>query len=168
MRVLLLKNNNSSLELRHSAGFSVVELLVTLAVISVGVLGTAALQARSAQTSRTAYYRSQAAVLGQQILEAMRANHDVVASGAYNTGFTDAVSCDADATLPECDLALWKSAITSRLPDGQGRVSFSSTDVVTICIRWKVASRQYQVDTLADDCTQSLDGYRQYELETVL
>lgn len=154
--------------MNQAAGFSLVELLVTLVILSVGVLGVAALQTSSVRASRTAYYRGQAAVLAQQLLGAMRANRAAVVTGAYVTGFADKVPCNAAATVAECDLALWKAALAGRLPAGQGRVSMTGQGMVTICIRWQDAQRQYSIGTLADTCTRALAGHRQYELATVL
>lgn len=55
-------------------GFTLVEVLVSVLVLLIGVLGVASMQMLSIETNRGAYYRSQATFVGSEILDAMRAN----------------------------------------------------------------------------------------------
>ncbi len=67
-----------------------IEVLVSLVIICIGVLGMVALQTRSVALSQDSVQRSNAMVLANELLELMRSNRDqVVASdkvkidGAY-------------------------------------------------------------------------------------
>jgi len=62
---------------RQSA-FSMIEVLVSLVIICIGVLGMVALQTRSVALSQDSVQRSNAMVLANDLLELMRSNRDQV------------------------------------------------------------------------------------------
>ncbi|HLE93281.1 MAG TPA: type IV pilus modification protein PilV, partial [Sulfuricaulis sp.] len=55
-------------------GFSLIEVLVALLVLSIGLLGLAALQTTSLQYNTGSYFRTQATFLAYDIIDRMRAN----------------------------------------------------------------------------------------------
>ena len=62
-------------------GFTLVELLIALLVLSIGMLGIAALFAESLQAGRSAQLRTQAVSIAADLADRIRANH--VSAGAY-------------------------------------------------------------------------------------
>lgn len=80
--------------MKRQSGFTLIEILIAMLVLSVGVMGVAAMQLVSFQTNQSAYARSQATYLAQDIFDRIRANPD-----AYNSTVTyDAINaCDGDA-----------------------------------------------------------------------
>lgn len=150
-------------------GFTLVEVLVTILVLSLGVLAVAGLQVTTVRAARSAYFATQAVTLAQQMIDAMRANRaTALHSRGYESGFSDRASCNARSTVAACDLATWKAALLERLPQGRGKVSVSAEDVVSICVRWRRPRGSRVIATTATICTEGLSGYRQFELETVL
>ncbi len=81
----------------HSTGFSLIEVLVTLMVLSVGLMGLAVLQSTSVKAGFDSGQRSQATWLVQELVERMRANVDGQTSG-YTTAAADANLCDNGPT----------------------------------------------------------------------
>jgi len=77
-------------------GFSLIEVLVSTLVLTVGILGVAAMQMMSFQTNQSAYMRSQAVYLAQDMLDRIRANPD----GYRNTTVYNAVDTDNGSTIP--------------------------------------------------------------------
>jgi len=73
---------------RHGAiasrGVSLLEVLIAVLILSIGLLGVAALQAAALRNSQSSLERSQAVVYTYSILDAMRANSAVVRGGGYN------------------------------------------------------------------------------------
>ena len=62
---------------RHrNQGFTLVEALIALLVLSIGLLGVAALQLIALQNNNNAMFRSQATYLAYDIADRMRANRD--------------------------------------------------------------------------------------------
>lgn len=92
--------------LKH-AGFSLLEMLIALLILSIGLLGVATLQIRGQQFNQVGYLRTQAAFLGYDIMERIRINSDNLpnnfngeeggyeypSSGFTNTGPTPQTAC---------------------------------------------------------------------------
>ncbi len=103
---------------RAAAGFTLVEVMVTVFVVAIGLLAAAGLQAISKKAAFDAMQRSTATVLAQDMIERMRANSTQVSAyasrGEQLTTAPAAASCGSDtgtACLPETlvdyDLARW-------------------------------------------------------------
>lgn len=155
--------------LRRFGGFSLVEVLVTLLLLCIAVLGIASLQASAVRGARSAYFRSQAAILARQMVDTVRANPRAALNGYYATGFEQVRDCDTGARLATCDLARWKRALVRRLPGGAGSVRVDEADhMVTVCIRWSEPTRRRTIATVAEACGAPPRGVRQVEIQTVL
>src|SRR5580698_9232543 len=70
----------------HHNGFTLLEVLVSLVVLSIGLLGIGKLMMFSSRANDSAYMRSQATALAYSILDDMRANEQDAINGLYNTG----------------------------------------------------------------------------------
>lgn len=114
-------------------GFTLVEVLIAVVVLSVGLLGLSALQAFSVKMNHGAYLRSQATTLAYEIADAMRANRDrILASDdenatAYNAACPDDTSCNlsyarANTNVASDDMGEWCNRLACLLPNGTGTV----------------------------------------------
>ena len=80
---------------RKNRGFTLLEILVALLVLSIGLLGLAGLQTFSLRNNHSAFLRSQAVVLAYDALDRLRSNRDQAMLGtgsAYNTSYSEAAS----------------------------------------------------------------------------
>lgn len=126
-----------------SAGFSLVEVLVALLVLSIGLLGLAALQVTGMKFNHQSYQRTQATMLTYEIADRMRSNPQALAnyiiaySAATPTYSTDcaAVVCTA-AQLAAYDLNKWRNALLAATGSQEGGIAQSGL-LYTIEIRWK-------------------------------
>ena len=136
-----------SLSRQRQKGFSLVEVLVSVVIMSVGILGVAGLQVLSLQQNRSSLFRSEALMLGGDLLDRMRANSLQSYAGF---DFTDpppsATDCEGDSCTPaqmkDFDIAWWRCSINrldlndvpfeicntlgvtgSQLPGGQGEIA---------------------------------------------
>jgi len=124
---------------RYSAGrqggTTLLEILVSLVVIALGLLGLASLQAISLKSNNTAYYRSQATILAYDISDRMRANRTVaVNSASYNIDFETAAS--SNTGVAGTDVNEWKQNIARAIPSGQGKITVLAGGIALIEIRW--------------------------------
>lgn len=131
-------------------GLSLIEVMVAVVVLSIGLLGMAALTGVSVRNTQSANYRTQATNLAYDVVDMMRANKNNV--GYYNSGaFSDpAVACaDAPEALDPtacgigfaCDIARWEEELCRTLPLGRGSIGVAvggvpTTFVATVRIRW--------------------------------
>jgi len=135
---------------RRQRGFTLIEILITVVLISVGLLGIAALQLTTLRSNQEAYVRSQASVLSADILDRMRANATAARNGQYVVGYNGT----GDATTRAGrDLEAWQAVIDTTLPGGNdvaaGRIEQTAgTNIFTITIQWQ--ERATGVDGTAD------------------
>jgi len=99
---------------RRQLGMTLIELLVTVLILAVGLLGMAGLQSRLQQSEMEAYQRSQALILLQDMANRIAVNRNAAAS--YVTGATGlggaGVTCPtATATQQQRDAAEWCNAL---------------------------------------------------------
>jgi type IV pilus assembly protein PilV len=107
-------------------GTSLIEVLVTIVIVSFGLLGLAGLQQRMQLSEMESYQRAQALVLLNDMASRITVNRGMAANyvtsgGALGAGMT----CPASpATRPQIDAAAWCHAL-----QGAAELSSSSNDV---------------------------------------
>ena len=122
--------------MQRQQGFTLLEVLVALLVVSIGLIGLAGLMTTSLKNNQSASQRSQATWLAYDILDRMRANPTVAAtanSGGYNINYGATPSVSGVAGT---DLTDWLTELAAAFPQGQGQISVNSQGVVTIHVRW--------------------------------
>ena len=126
-------------------GFSMLEVLISLVVISVGLLGLAGLQATSLKTNNNAYERTQATILAHDMLDRMQSNISGVMAGHYNNLNLNqaAPSCTGpsgacnNSEMAQLDANQWAAALADILPLGTGRVTGEGVgSQFTILVYW--------------------------------
>jgi type IV pilus assembly protein PilV len=129
--------------IRQSQGFTLVEALISVLIMSIGLLGVAALQTRSLGSSHTASQRSQAILAASDIADRIRANRvagsTTAAANYSNTAAADnscrvthyghlhVASTCTPTQLAADDLFDWQAQIAAVLPTGTGTVCIDST-----------------------------------------
>lgn len=134
------------LSVKSVLGFTLLEVMVSLLILSIGLLGLAGLQMAGLRSNQNSYYRLQATLLAQDLSERMRANLAGVKAGAYEAA---AGADDMDCTRAVCtpaqmashDLAQWQADIAKQLPLGVGEICKGAPDcgsgaAYTVKIRW--------------------------------
>lgn len=123
----------------QQSGVSLIEVLVSVIVMAIGLLGLAALQGSAVRFNHSAELRSIANSQAQSMIDRMRANKQGVESGFYNnlSGLPSPTQCSAcsPAQLAQYDLYQFNSTNAQLLPSGQGRVTGNGR-VFTITIFW--------------------------------
>ena len=115
---------------RHARGFSLVEVMVALLVLSMGLAGLAALLTTGVRATGTANLQSVAITHSQTGVEMMRANLQAYTSGWYSGTNTSGAApsevvcagtsgCAIEEQATN-DFATWRERIAASMPDGQG------------------------------------------------
>ncbi|MDH3532228.1 MAG: type IV pilus modification protein PilV [Gammaproteobacteria bacterium] len=121
-------------------GFSLVEVLIALVILSVGMLGIAGLYVQSMQAGRTSMFRHNAVTLAGDVADRIRANPR--AGIAYQGGGADNGCVGADCSELEMaahDIMLWRAQADGTLPGGDVTVVFDDTvfpPEYTISVDW--------------------------------
>ncbi|MFS1524595.1 type IV pilus modification protein PilV [Microbulbifer sp. 2304DJ12-6] len=114
-------------------GAGLIEVMVTVLILSTSLLGLAALQNRALQYNHSAYMRSQANVLAYDLFDRIRANRNQRA--AYDLA-VDAKAPTTSGNLVNRDLAQWRGLLAERLPAGTGGIECDAAGVCTVTIQW--------------------------------
>ena len=122
-------------KIKHLNGFTLLEVLVALLILSIGLLGLAALQANTLKINHGALQRTQAIFLTYDMMDRLRANRTAALAGQCDIamgatlGGTDL--CDVDVTD-------WQdNHVATFLPSGQGLVDCSTTvNVCVVTVQW--------------------------------
>jgi type IV pilus assembly protein PilV len=149
--------------IRNSKGFTIIEVLIAMVVLSIGVLGLGMLQLTSMQNTQGGYLRSQASILAYDIIDSMRANIPAVTNGDYAIAFAQAtpgtVSCYtaiancSTVQMANSDINRWRTVLGTYLPAGSGQVTtlnLGTTTRVTVDITWL---DPYSAETGAEQLT---------------
>lgn len=110
------------------AGFSLLEVLITIFILAIGLLGLVALQTTSLKNNHSAQHRTSAIVLAYDIIDRMRLNK--TANYTLNMG-----AAPAAGTLKDNDLTAWINDLSTSLPAGDGSVAIAG-NIVTIVVQW--------------------------------
>ena len=133
-------------ECRRQSGFTLVEVLVSVVILSVGVLGAVGMQAASLQSNKEVRYQVIAASIARELAEKMRGNHGVaVQTTATNNPYlldtTITGSSTFSAPSPNCytascptglNIAAWdiydlQLRLQSALPSPRVRICLDAT-----------------------------------------
>jgi len=130
---------------KRQNGFSLVEVLITLVIMSVGMLGIAGLYVQSMQAGRTSMFRHHAVTLAGDVADRIRANPTAAIAyvdpvGADNNCVTGGVDC-TPAEMAANDVLLWKAQAQDTLPGGDVAIVFTAAAGVTpasyqISVNW--------------------------------
>ncbi len=128
---------------RKQRGDTMIEVLVTVIILAVGVLGAAAMQVTTIQNLNSSYSASVAAMVAEDFSERMRANPIAALANSYGDGSDPggfpncAANACTTAELATYDLGSWWQVMTGVLPVASGQVTrIIGTSTFVITVRW--------------------------------
>jgi len=96
---------------RKNAGFSMIEVLITIVILMIGLLGLAGLQTKALTAQMEAYQRSQALILLKDMVDRISANRKKADFYVATLG-TDVTACPTTGnTVADGDLCEWHNAL---------------------------------------------------------
>jgi type IV pilus assembly protein PilV len=143
----------------RSRGFSMIEVLVTLVIIMLGLLGLLAVQVRSHQAEFESYQRSQALILLTDMVQRINANRKAAGcyavtdatSGApyFGASYSGTPSCTAygeekTQARAVADITAWDNLLKGAA-ESQGGTSVGAMIGARGCVSFDAASNTYRV-----------------------
>jgi type IV pilus assembly protein PilV len=120
--------NDRTAQAREQRGFTLIEAMVALIVLSVGLLGIAAMYVETLRANRTSLFRTQAVNFASDVADRMRANRPTdaagVAAGLYNCN-GDCEAGDGRGLIAQDEIEAWVNDIADRLPGGSARIEYA-------------------------------------------
>ncbi|MGF2736551.1 type IV pilus modification protein PilV [Marinobacter sp. DUT-1] len=157
----------------NQRGFTLIEILVTVFILAIGLLGLAGLILEGMRNNQGAYLRTQASILAYDMADRMRANKERASD------YADFSTDGATTTLPGCasedtgctpagqaqvDLVEWTRQIQgvgsdmALLPGGVGTIQHdAATSRYTITVTWDEITREGDAgESIAGDSSYSV------------
>lgn len=125
------------------SGFSMIEVLISLVVLGVGLLGLALLQTTNLRFTKSADQRTQAVNLATELLDMIRANHSEAAAyeaidPASFASVNPQAGCATVTGLTSAEnITRWKCELVEALGAGSSAsVDFDAPTQVTVTVTW--------------------------------
>lgn len=132
---------NKRLSYTRVQGFTLLEALIAMLILSIGLLGLAGLQASSSRLGYEAHMRSITTLAASEIIEKIRMRTGKVPQTArpgiiqqYLGGA--AAGCDPTVSSVANDLACWQKSLAAELPEGEGTITNNGTNSFQVQISW--------------------------------
>lgn len=117
---------------KKQQGVGLIEVLVTLLILSTSLLAMGALQTRSLQFNHSAYLRSQANIMAYDVLDRMRINRENYTE--YERAFEAAAP--SGSSLAATDMAAWLDIVSTTLPGGDAAIECDADLLCSVSVRW--------------------------------
>jgi type IV pilus assembly protein PilV len=114
-------------------GVGLIEVLITVLLLSTALLALSSLQARSLLFNNSAYVRSQANIFAYDIIDRIRIA-TTIAPSKFNIGFDDALP--TGTAQQDLDVKQWRTNLSNSIADGKGKIDCNDAGFCTVEIRW--------------------------------
>lgn len=125
----------------RQTGATLIEILVAVLILSFGMLGMAALQTRALQGNQSSLQRSQAVMLSNYMLDAMRIDRANAQGGFYNINDVCGPAGINGSTLAQNNLRAWLTSARDNMNGSAasqvcGTVNCTTAFVCTVQLKW--------------------------------
>ena len=160
---------------RSNRGFTLIEVMVTLILLTIGMLGLVAMQGRGIQYTADSVQRNNASMLANELMEQMRA-YPSVQSDYLITELPAAGDCDTSIAIQANDveqqLICWANKVRLQLPDAEAlKKEFyicrskdpgvcATGSAIEVQLAWRAMGGNCQDAANDDDATKSICRFR--------
>jgi len=114
---------------KKNQGSSLLEVLISVVILAIGLLGLAGLQMASQKNNHSAQFRTHAVIQAYSLIDRMRLNK----SENYALAMTS--TAPAGTLRRDTDLSAWITELKTILPLGAGEVTVNGS-IVSVVVRW--------------------------------
>jgi type IV pilus assembly protein PilV len=126
----LTKSSGLSRRFLSARGFSLIEVLVTILILTFGLIGVAGLLVNGIANASSSEYLTKANALAADMADRIRANPGpsgaMSASTEYAFTYSDYAPASPSSTAQR-DKKDWLEALAKQLPNGDGKIVFTNT-----------------------------------------
>lgn len=172
-----MKKNSSKLPPRQHRGFAMLEALVSILILSIGVLGMVGMQSAAIRYEQNSWARSAVSMMAGDIAERIRANVGTANNSVYvystsyadertlingGSAFTLSTDCSTAVCTPDqlasFDLITWRNSLNRLAPGSVGFIAGSSDTAYVVTIAWFDKSWVSSTNVLetAPQCTAAM------------
>jgi len=154
----------------RQVGVSLIEVMVSVLVLGVALLGIAAMQATALRNGQSSLERSQVVAYSYSVIDAMRANRQEALAGAYNTGGMECSVPDG-GTLAQNDVSRWIESLKNGMAGSDddesvcGQIACAA-EVCTVTVQWD-DTRGSKGNAAADNA-DNVEGGAERQVQTVV
>jgi type IV pilus assembly protein PilV len=116
-------------------GFSLIEVMISVVVLSLGLLTLSNLQTRSVSNSTVAYGETQTMMFLQEMIEHLRSDKAAAINGDYNialSAFSDLTAGDGTEPFAEKERFLWFNNLDKAIPGAKASINCDNTSLCVV------------------------------------
>lgn len=128
-------------------GFTLIEVLVALVVVTMGLIGMAGIQGAAVKYTKSAEGRNHAVQLAYDMQDRIRTSRATLVNGGFASASSfQSIPCVRNfagtaVVQAEADIDMWRNQVACLLPSGQGRIEIGTADAsglfpVTVSVQW--------------------------------
>lgn len=124
---------------RHELGATLIESLIGILIFCIGVVGTLGLMAQMTRAQGAAHWKSQASMLGGELVGVMWADKSIDRLNYTSSGCGSHKRC-----------AEWQAKVARSLPSGLGKVEALGGGAVKVTVEWEIpgeGTHSYEMQT---------------------
>lgn len=125
---------------QHQRGISLIEVLITVLILAIGLLGLSALQLSSLKNNQSAMQRSIAVLQTYTIVEGIRADTEAAKAGQFDIKLDDVIDIVKPPTsgiFADNIHYIWRKELIKKLgPAATSSVDCSNKKTCTIIVQW--------------------------------
>lgn len=156
------------MNVKNNLGFSMFEVLISLLVIAIGLLGLGSMQMISMKATYNAGSRAQAIHYTYEMIERLRGDPARAVNQMYNTSFGQMPSVTNSTPTGEASASNqvigWKNELKNALPGAQGKVEVLGNGLATVTVRWN----EGRGSDLSEDTAELSGGLMHFSFSTKL
>lgn len=114
---------------RHQQGSTLIEILIAILVVAVGLIGMAGMLGYSLKGNQSAYLRTQASILANDMAEAMRTQRDKAEDHKFDEsceGESDPKKMGETDEKPCAYRGQWDQRVATYLPGGRALLQYKT------------------------------------------
>jgi type IV pilus assembly protein PilV len=156
-----------------SKGMTLIEVLISLVILAIGMLGIASMLLLSNKANNSSYTKQLAVQSVYDIFDKIRANYSAAVNGNYTVNNISnnptipaqpSTLCDTSpcnpAQLATYDIWYWLAKDVAKLPNGSGSITtalsgVAGNTIITVTVQWNDSPAQNAVGSIAPLGTSS-------------